>query len=146
MFKHRRANAQIKHAEEFIKAQRYGDALDALDAATTIDPESTAAWFAKGGVLFKLESYDEALEAFDRVLQLDGHNVDAWLAKGGTLLAEKHYEQAMAIGRHVLTLDPNNEQAAELIEHARKRQARHDGIWDFIRSAVIEVLVSGLFS
>lgn len=54
-----------------FKLERYEEALEIVDAALELKPESPVEWSNRGFVLSALNRNEEALEAFDRALALD---------------------------------------------------------------------------
>jgi hypothetical protein len=53
----------------FLK--RYEEGLVALDKATALKEDLTAAWYWKGGCLYRLGRYEEALQAIDKAISLE---------------------------------------------------------------------------
>lgn len=128
---------------EFVKQDRYQEALAAFDRAIAIDPKYAMAWCDKGTALVLLRRLDEAVTAYDRALALYPDFVRALLEKGKVqearaLLLGKQFESAWlpktkskifqeemallkasrAAFERVLALDPSNEEAAAKIKKA----------------------------
>jgi tetratricopeptide (TPR) repeat protein len=83
-------NKALNTAIDFYNQCKYGEAINAYDAAIRLDPNSTQTWQAwngKGDALYGLGKYDEAILAYDRAIDLWPDNAIPWAYKGDALKA-----------------------------------------------------------
>jgi tetratricopeptide (TPR) repeat protein len=81
------ANDLITSGKALQAQGKHAEALPLFERATTLDPNSAAAWNSKGAALGSLGCPQEALAAFDRALVLNPNAADAWSNKAGILRA-----------------------------------------------------------
>lgn len=65
-----------------FKLGRYGEALEVIDSALEIKPDSPTEWSNKGFVLSAMGRNEEALEAFEKALSLDPESLKILTSKG----------------------------------------------------------------
>jgi tetratricopeptide (TPR) repeat protein len=85
---------------------RYNESLEYFDQALSIDPDFTAAWYAKGVALHNMKQYDEAVICYDRALVLDPQNAAVWSLEGKALDASGRHGEAASCYKKATELDP----------------------------------------
>jgi Flp pilus assembly protein TadD len=83
-------NKALNTGLDFYNQGKYGEAINAYDAAIRLDPNSTQTWQAwngKGDALYGQAKYDEAIQAYDKAIQLMPDNGIPWAYKGDALKA-----------------------------------------------------------
>ncbi|MGE0550641.1 MAG: DUF4388 domain-containing protein [Kofleriaceae bacterium] len=63
--------AHLVRAQALLRLERVDDALEAVDDAEHLSPNSAAVWEVRGSILWASSRYDEARDAYDKFLQLD---------------------------------------------------------------------------
>ena len=61
----------INRGNDYLKSEKFTDALECFQAAISVNPNNAVAWFKKGYVLHEQEKYDEALPCYDKAMILD---------------------------------------------------------------------------
>src|SRR2546425_764281 len=90
---------------------KFDEAVDAYNAATSQNPEDGDAWTGLGDALYALERYEEAVEAYDRAIAADPNNEEAWNNKGFTFFMLGIHEEALACYEKALAINPRYKQA-----------------------------------
>ena len=83
-------NKALNTGLDFYNQGKYDEAINAYDAAISLDPNSTQTWQAwngKGDALYGQGKYDEAIQAYDRAIQLWPSNAIPWAYKSDALKA-----------------------------------------------------------
>lgn len=74
--------ARSYYGMALFKLERYEEALEIVDAALELKPESPTGWSNRGFVLSALDRNEEALEAFEKALALDPKSPKILTSKG----------------------------------------------------------------
>jgi tetratricopeptide (TPR) repeat protein len=101
-------------AETLRRQCRPEKALNAIQTAIEIEPDSTEAWTNYGTLilsLYKKEGQEEAAQAFERALAIDPNNVCALTNKAVLLIGEGKNDEAGELLRKALEIDPGYESA-----------------------------------
>ena len=99
----------IEKGQQLQSAESYEDALDALNNATDIDPQSAMAWFTKAQILGQnLGRYNESLEACEKAIEIEPENPDSWQLRGLILMNLGRDEEALAAFEEAIDIDPQN--------------------------------------
>src|SRR6266568_4046459 len=102
---------------EYFEANRYEEALAALEQALRLNPNDAVAYANKGDTLYALKCDEEALVAYEQALCLDPNDGSAYYNKGIAFNALNRYEEALVAYEQVIRLQP------ELaLAHQRKGQ------------------------
>ena len=90
--------------DTYVRAGRYGEALDSFDRCIALEPGSADAYYDRAAVYFDLGRYDRAIGDYDKVIELypnsaAGYNNrgNACAAAGRLQDAVRDYEKAMAL-------------------------------------------------
>lgn len=104
--------------EEFAKAiaaasidyekARYEDALQYIDWALRIKPDSEIAWYNRGVVLANIGQHKEALSSYDRALDIRSDFDAAWYNRGIVSEELGQYEDALGSYDKALEINPND--------------------------------------
>ncbi|MBN1883669.1 MAG: tetratricopeptide repeat protein [Deltaproteobacteria bacterium] len=98
----------VTAAGDYIKAENYSDAVVALNAALTLDPNQTDAYLFRGLSFSNLGRYDEALADYNKVLTTDPNNLKALNNRGVVYWKLERYDEAMNDYKTILSLNPND--------------------------------------
>lgn len=119
------ASARRAYGEALLRGGQPVDAVRELRAATRLDAEDTAAWFALAEALRELRRLSEAAAAYRQVLARRPRDVRALARLGEVLLDLRSWQQAETVLAQACALDP---QAADL------RLNRGLALWQLGRS------------
>lgn len=82
-------------SDNFSYNRNYDLALEQVDEALSIEPESTKALILKGDILFCMDMDKEALEHFEMAIASDPTSAEAYGSKAGTLDVLGDYQEAL---------------------------------------------------
>ncbi len=116
----------------------YAGALEALDAAVAMTPNSTVAINNRARVRISMQDYSSAIEDLDRVLDIDPRHVNARLTRGSVSLMLKRTEEAIADFKTVLNGDEGNAEALAGMAHALETQSDFEGALQYYNRAMAE--------
>jgi Flp pilus assembly protein TadD len=102
------ALAAIDRARALVALGRGDQALGALEAATTLTPESTEAWLLKATLLRRLGQLDAAQVAIERAAPLAPGNPEIGLEAGVIAVLGGRDEAARQSWRSVISLAPDS--------------------------------------
>lgn len=100
--------AQLQNAIDLINAQKYDEAIIAIDAEIAKEP-TAALYFNKGIAYLNSGRYEECIAAYDECLKLAPKNVYAYLNKSICLANINEYKKALSQIDYALELDPENQ-------------------------------------
>ena len=104
-----RALAYAAKAEDLAFAERWEEALEAVDKSLELNPKSSVWWHFKASTLMELGRNDEALAAFDEALRQSPEDAHSWLRKAGLLVEMKcHNESIKAYDRTLELIAESN--------------------------------------
>ncbi|MCJ7565209.1 MAG: tetratricopeptide repeat protein [Candidatus Aminicenantes bacterium] len=89
----------------------FNEAIESVDKALELKPDSPDAWYNKGVILSKLGKYEEALRAYDKALELKPDSPSAWYNKGVALSKHGKYEEALRAYDKAIELKPDDHSA-----------------------------------
>jgi tetratricopeptide (TPR) repeat protein len=104
-------------------AQRFGPALENLDAARRVDPRNKYVLNLAGIVEYSLGRYKEAQETFEYLIALDPGFVSAYLNLGNVLWESGNEDAALVTWKQALTVSPDNPIIIKRIENALQKIA-----------------------
>jgi len=84
---------------------RYDEAIECLDQALQINPDSELAWLNRGNALARKGLTKDALSAYNRAIQANSRYEVAWNNKGNTLARLGNYNEALRCYDRALELD-----------------------------------------
>jgi tetratricopeptide (TPR) repeat protein len=144
---YKRSAASLEARGEFLmdRPGQQQRALDDLEAATTLDPDSLHPLYLKGAVLVDLKRYDEALAALDRALAISP-NYDyalrlraiAYRALGKTDLAVQDLERAVVTSPRVAAMTIRSLQIAGYWPYGETPHALTPRLQDAIRACMLD--------
>lgn len=102
------ATEWITNALDYIDAENYSDAVVALNAALTLDPNSTEAYLFRGLSFSNMGRYNEALDDYNKVLTTDPKNLKALNNRGVVYWKLERYDEAMNDYKTSLSIRPND--------------------------------------
>lgn len=98
-------------AEELAGADRWEDALEAIDMALKLDPKNSVSWHFKGFILTSLGRKEETLNAFDEAVKQNPKDTIAWQYKAGQLQDMERYNESLEAYDRVINLTEDNDTA-----------------------------------
>lgn len=113
-------------------------ALEALDAAIAMTPNSTVAINNRAKVKIGMNNYQGALDDLDKVINIDDKHIDARLTRGNIYLMMKNPEAAKADFKKVLDYDADNIEAMSGIAHTLETQSDFEGAMQYYNRALLE--------
>ena len=114
------ALADLNRAQAYRQFGRNDEARRDLDGAIEIDPNSVAAYFNRGSLLFEAEKYELALADFNRCIELEPAVPAAYFNRASTYEAMGQRDKAIGDLEHFLTLNPE-ESWAEVARNMLKQ-------------------------
>ena len=113
---------QATLARAYHRSRKLNDALKHYRISLQIDPNQPVAQNEMGTVFWDLKSFFFADAAFQKANQLDPDYVEALNNLVSSSMLFKQYDQAIAYLNRLLEMDPDNDNAAQLLEAARRIQ------------------------
>jgi tetratricopeptide (TPR) repeat protein len=111
------ALAAIDKARALVALGRGDEALDALEAATTLAPERSEGWLLKATLLRRMERLDEAQTAIERAALLSPANPEIGLEAGVIAVLAGRDDAARQSWQSVVELAPESPMAATASEY-----------------------------
>lgn len=111
------ALAAIDKARALVTLDRGDEALDALEAATTLAPDRSEGWLLKATLLRRMERLDEAQAAIERAAVLTPANPEIGLEAGVIAVLAGRDDAARQSWQSVVTLAPDSPIAATANEY-----------------------------
>src|ERR1700736_2237433 len=103
---------RLLSAAEMLRGQAE-DALDAIDRALSLAPETAEYHLHRANLLYRLGRLDEAAEAFGRAAVLDPANADAKRSQLTVYFDSGRFTEALAVGGELIRAAPENEEYAQ---------------------------------
>src|SRR3954471_1845213 len=91
------AEQRVERAQELFEQRRWQEALEELQAATSINPYNAAWFYNLGLTLDQLDRRDEAIGAYEQAIAIDGHDQQALLRLGADLHEVGRYHDSIAV-------------------------------------------------
>lgn len=107
----------VEVAQEFIRQNKYDEAIKQADAAIRSDPKSGISYMVKGFVLDQKNQYSKATDAFTKAVKFSPNNGFVLNAFGVHLCGQKQYLKADAAFLQA-SLDSNYPLAYQALENA----------------------------
>jgi ABC-type polysaccharide/polyol phosphate export permease/Flp pilus assembly protein TadD len=101
---------------------RIEDALDAIDRAIALAPQTAEYHLHRANLLYRLGRLDEAAEAFGRAAALDPTNPDAKRSQLTAYFDSGRFTEALAVGGELIRASPDNEEYAQAVLHVLNRR------------------------
>jgi tetratricopeptide (TPR) repeat protein len=98
-------------SEELAGANRWEDALKAINRSLELDPVNGVSWTFKAFILTSLGRTEETLAAFDEAVKQNPRDTIAWQYKAGQLLDMKRYNESLEAYDRVINLTGENDTA-----------------------------------
>jgi tetratricopeptide (TPR) repeat protein len=95
----------IAAAEAFTARGEHDRAVDKLDAALKLDPDSADAWFTMGQALMRLSMFQQAENAFRQTIRCDDNHLRALNMLGSALTRLGQYDEAIKCLSHAVKHD-----------------------------------------
>ena len=102
------ALAYAAKSEDLAVAERWDDALEAVNKSLELNPKSGVWWHFKAFVLTELDRKEEALAAFDEALRQNPEDFDNMGWKASLLMEMKRYNESIEAYDKTLGLIPEN--------------------------------------
>ena len=96
-----------------VRAQRFGEALTAFDAALESAPREPTLWFGAGAAAFMLGRDDQARESLEHALSLDPRLVEAARLLGELYHRAGQIEEAIGVYTDATAIAPDDARLAE---------------------------------
>jgi tetratricopeptide (TPR) repeat protein len=111
-----KAQIFIDEAEKFLAKGEYKGAINILENAITVDPNSRDTWMIKGWLSSKLKRYSDAVECYNKIIVINPelHNKGKlllWFYKGYALFKSSKFDDALFYMNKTLELDPKQKNA-----------------------------------
>ncbi|HEY7357366.1 MAG TPA: tetratricopeptide repeat protein, partial [Ktedonobacterales bacterium] len=100
-------NEWLEEGEKYYNADKYEEAIQALERAIQLDPGYVVAHFSKAESLYWLGRYEEALIAVERVSELAPGLAESYSLKGDVLQELGRYEEALIGYERAMELEPD---------------------------------------
>ena len=128
---------------ELATIQREQDQLEAalqgLNEAVALFPDSATVWTKRGDIYRLLKQYEDALVDFDRGIALDEEDAWAIAVRGQVYQSLKRYEEALADFDHAIELDEKYAWAfAQRGETNRLLERYEEALADFDRAIALD--------
>lgn len=120
-------------ANRLASRGRRHEAIEALEQATSIDPDKGYAWFNLGFLYQELGEHEQAMRAFDRAVEVDAKLDRAWYGKALSLIKLGRVEDAIAPLKKNIELQPLSPYGYYQLVHVYHRLGRVDPIVATIR-------------
>jgi len=101
---------------------RSEEALDAIDRALALAPETAEYHLHRANLLYRLGRFDEAAEAFGRAGALDPSNADAKRSQLTVYFDSGRFIEAIAVGGELIRSAPDNEEYAQAVLQVLNRR------------------------
>jgi ABC-type polysaccharide/polyol phosphate export permease/Flp pilus assembly protein TadD len=101
---------------------RTEDALDAIDHAIALAPQTAEYHLHQANLLYRLGRLDEAAEAFGRAAALDPSNSDAKRSQLTAFYDSGRFTEALAVGGELIRASPDNEEYAQAVLQVLNRR------------------------
>ena len=101
---------------------RTEDALDAIDRALALAPETAEYHLHRANLLYRLGRLDDAAEAFERAAALDPSNPDAKRSQLTVYFDSGRFTEALAVGGELIRSSPDNEEYAQAVLQVLNRR------------------------
>ena len=79
------AEIYLNKAISLAELERFEEALECYDKATTLEPNDSLLWYNKGVVLTDLERFDDAIINYEKAISIQPDYADAWYNKAELL-------------------------------------------------------------
>ena len=109
----RRLDAQALYSESLshFYAERYEEALSAIDNAILLNDSDVRIWRLKGRILHAMERYDDAFQALDRAIEIDSEDSTNWVTRGFLLNDIERYDEALQALDSAIEINPQSSTA-----------------------------------
>ena len=101
---------------------RTEDALDAIDRALRLAPETAEYHLHRANLLYRLGRLDEAALAFGHAAALDPSNGDAKRSQLTVYFDSGRFTEALAVGGELIRTSPDNEEYAQAVLQVLNRR------------------------
>jgi Flp pilus assembly protein TadD len=102
----------------------YKLAIDPLQRAVSLDPNSFEAWHDLGLTYFRLQRYTEARTPLEKAVALDPNSYGSVVLLGGTLYMLGDDEAALPVLERALRLKPSDTETAAVVEKLRAARTK----------------------
>ena len=103
------ALAYAAKSEDLAAAERWEDALVAIDRSLELNPKNGVWWHFKAFVLTELGRKEDALAAFDEAIRQNPYEVSSWQWKASLLVEMERYDEALEAYDEAIALIPEND-------------------------------------
>jgi tetratricopeptide (TPR) repeat protein len=110
----------------FIKLERYSEAVTSYDKVIAITPNDAEAWFNRGFALEKLGMYAEALTSIDNAIAITPNLNIFWVKRGNILRKLGRHEEAVKSYDMAIAITPNFHSAWFFRGEALEDLSRHE--------------------
>jgi tetratricopeptide (TPR) repeat protein len=118
------AAAHLQKGDDFMVQKMYHEALDAYNAAVTVDPYNSIAWNKLGKAHMRTGRYEDAVLAFEHAIAIDPYYSEAWTNMGDSLAMLGKYQEA--IGAYDRALGINQRDIYALLRKGMSLQETGD--------------------
>lgn len=101
----------IGRAVGLIKAGRYEEAVDTLEAFVKDNPHSIEAWYNMGVALAECNRDEDAVKAYDEALAIDNMIFEVWFNKGTVLYQMKDFKGSKECYEKAIEINPDDAEA-----------------------------------
>jgi tetratricopeptide (TPR) repeat protein len=116
--------------------QQYNQALQDLQEALRLDPNSVEALLYQGIVYVAMNRRPEALAAWERARQLRPSDIDVAFQLGALYFAEEHYDRAKPLLQQVHRVEPSRPNLGYYLGFIEYRQKNYRRAIDYLRTNV----------
>jgi tetratricopeptide (TPR) repeat protein len=104
-------SAMMNQAQQYLQAQKYPEAFNAVEQALQTVPNDSSALILKSQILGSGGRTQEAITNIEQLLQRDPNNAIAWSTRAVLLSYMEQYQPALEAIERSLYLEPNNAEA-----------------------------------
>ncbi|MGE5360148.1 MAG: sulfatase-like hydrolase/transferase [Bacteroidales bacterium] len=126
----------VQRAGEFMVADDYAQAAQALEAALAQEPDMPQALLMLGSSYTELGRLKEAGARFDQVLKRDPQSVQGLIGMANVLLEDGRVDDVVTLCRRTLSIDDRNTQAYALLGDAYVSQHQPSKALPYFEKAV----------
>lgn len=115
------AGLRLLSATQMLRG-RTQDALDAIDRALALAPQTAEYHLHQANLLYRLGRLDEAAQAFGRAAALDPANPDTKRSQLTVYFDSGRFTEALAVGGELIGASPDNEEYAQAVLQVLNRR------------------------
>lgn len=97
-----------KEGLDYLKAEKFDDAVVSYTKAISIDPEDDDLYFYRGLAYSRSKQYEKALADYCKAIGLNPNNTAYYTNRGDLLIELQHFDRAISDFNHVIETTPSD--------------------------------------